>query len=73
MPVKLSTKFNKIESLSNTLNSKLISELCEYMKKNSLSESHIKNTLKTNMPFSEFLAARASFYEVNNLQYRVQL
>lgn len=37
MPVKLSTTISKIESLSNSVNSSLISELCEYMKKNGLS------------------------------------
>ena len=34
------------------------------MKKNGLSESHINNTLKTNMLFSEFLGADVSFYGV---------
>ena len=62
MPVKLSTTINKIESLSNSVNSSLISELSEYMKKNGLSESHINNTLKTNMLFSEFLVSVESFY-----------
>ena len=60
MPVKLSTKVSKIESLSNSINSKLISELCEYMKKNGVSASHINNTLKTNMLFSEFLGRKIS-------------
>jgi len=46
MPVKLSTTVSKIESLSNSINSKLTSKLYEYMNKNSLSESHINNTLK---------------------------
>jgi integrase/recombinase XerD len=64
MPVKLATTINKIESLSNSVNSLLISELCDYMKKNGLSESHINNTLKTNMLFSEFLGADVSFYNV---------
>jgi hypothetical protein len=64
MPVKLSTTISKIESLSNNVNSLLISELCDYMKKNSLSDSHINNTLKTNMHFSEFLGAGVSFYNV---------
>jgi hypothetical protein len=64
MPVKLSTTINKIESLSNSVNSKLISELYDYMKKNGLSESHINNTLKTNMLFSEFLGENVSFYDV---------
>ena len=52
MPVKLSTTISKIESLTNSVNSLLISELCDYMKKNGLSDSHINNTLKTNMLFS---------------------
>lgn len=68
MPVKLSTTINKIESLSNSVNSKLISELCDYMQKNGLSDSHINNTLKTNMLFSEFLGKEISFYDVKNKQ-----
>lgn len=53
-----------IHSLSNNVNTVWISELCEYMKRNGLSESHINNTLKTNMLFSEFLGAGVSFYDV---------
>ena len=34
------------------------------MKSNGLSESHINNTLKTNMLFSEFLGADVSFYDI---------
>jgi hypothetical protein len=63
MTIKLTTTISKINSMSNNVNSKLISELCEYMKKNSLSGSHINNTLKTNMLFSEFLGP-VSFYDV---------
>ena len=66
MPVKLSTTVSKIESLSNSINSKLISKLYEYMNKNRLSESHINNTLKTNMLFSEFLVREISFHDVKN-------
>jgi hypothetical protein len=36
------------------------------MNKNSLSESHINNTLKTNIFFSEFLGREISFYDVKN-------
>lgn len=66
MPVKLSTTVSKIESLSNNVNSKLIFELCRYMKKNNLSDSHINNTIKTNMLFSEFLGNEITFYCVKN-------
>lgn len=48
----------------NAVNSKLISELYNYMKTNGLSDSHINNTLKTNMLFSEFLGPEVSFYGV---------
>jgi integrase/recombinase XerD len=64
MPVKVSTTISKIELLSNSVNSSLISDLYDYMKKNGLSESHINNTLKTNMLFSEFLGENVSFYDV---------
>lgn len=66
MPVKLSTTVSKFESLSNSINSKLISELYEYMNKNSLSESHINNTLKTNIFFSKFLGREISLHDVKN-------
>jgi integrase/recombinase XerD len=36
------------------------------MNKNSLSESHINNTLKTNIFFSEFLGREISFHDVKN-------
>jgi hypothetical protein len=64
MPVKMWTTISKIESLPNNVNSTLISELYDYMKKNGLSESHTNNTLKTNMLFSVFLGPDFSFYDV---------
>lgn len=36
------------------------------MNKNSLSGSHINDTLKTNMLFSEFLGREISFHDVKN-------
>lgn len=69
MTIKLSTTISKIELLSNSVNSSLISELCDYMKKNGLSDSHINNTLKTSMLFSEFLGADVSFYDVETEEH----
>ena len=66
MPVKLSKTNNKNKSHSNSLNTKLISELCKYIKKNNLSEIHINNSLKTNMLFSEFLDRDISFYDIKS-------
>jgi len=64
MPANLSTTISKIQSLSNNVNSSLISELYDYMKSNGSSDSHINNTLKTNLLFSEFLGAGVSFHDV---------
>ena len=64
MQAKLSTTISKIQSLSNNFNSSLILELYDYMKSNGSSDSHINNTLYTNMLFSEFLGAGVSYYDV---------
>jgi hypothetical protein len=42
------------------------------MKKNGLSDSHINNTLKTNMLFSEFLGTDVSFYNVKSVYVEVK-
>jgi hypothetical protein len=66
MPIKLSTTVRKIESMSNEIDSNLISQLYDYMKRNGLSDSHINNTLKTNMLFSEFLGSDITFYDIKS-------
>src|SRR6058998_155644 len=63
MPVRLSTTVNKIPSfLSNHNNASLLMELYQFMKENGLSESHMNNTLKTNMAFAKFL-------EIQNISF----
>jgi integrase/recombinase XerD len=65
MPVRLSTTVNKISSLSNHNDASLLMELYQYMKENALSQSHMNNTLKTNMAFAKFLEMQSiSFREV---------
>jgi integrase/recombinase XerD len=64
MPVRLSTTVSKIASLPNTTNSALISEFYQYMKNNGASESHINNSLKTNMAVAKFLGPVVTFYDV---------
>lgn len=64
MPVKLSTTVSKIEILSNNINSKLISELYEYMKKNDLSESHINNTNLGNQKKNSSLSNEFMIYNL---------
>ena len=43
------------------------------MNKNSLSESHINNTLRTNMHFSEFLGREISFHDVKNKEQIIDI
>ena len=55
MPIRLSTTVQKIFSLSNKANSLLLSEFYEYMKSNSVSESHHNNNLKVLLSFARHL------------------
>ena len=64
MPVRLSTTVSKINSLSNSTNSSLLTDFYQYMKNNSSSESHMNNSLKTNMAFATFIGADATFYDI---------
>ena len=61
MPVRLSTTVSKIASLPNSTNVALITELYEQLKNNGASESHINNSLKTNMAFAKFLGPGVTF------------
>ena len=63
MPVRLSTTVSKISSsLTNQTNVSLLMEFHQFMKENGLSESHMNNTLKTNMAFVKSL-------EMQNISY----
>ena len=66
MTVRLSTTVSKIStSLSYQSNASLLMEHYQFMKENGLSESHMNNTLKTNMAFAKFLEMQSiSFQEV---------
>jgi integrase/recombinase XerD len=64
MPIKLSTTVQKIFSLSNKANSLLLSEFYEYMKSNSVSESHQNNNLKMLIAFARYLGA-SGFVDIN--------
>jgi site-specific recombinase XerD len=63
MPYRLSTLLNKIDSLSNNSNAKLIKQFYPYMDKNNLSENHKLNNLRVIIPFSNFLDSR-SFFDI---------
>src|ERR687897_3794551 len=64
MLVRLSTTVSKISSLPNSTNATLLAEFYQYMKNNGSSESHMNNSLKTNMAFVTFIGPGTTFYDI---------
>jgi len=70
MPVSLTTTLEKLNNgqyLVNKTNVSLLQELYQFMKQNGNSQSHINNTLKTNMTFAKFLESydKKSLYDLS--------
>jgi integrase/recombinase XerD len=65
MVAKLSTTINKIESLPNSSNIKIINEFLIYMKSNGSSERHQNNNLNVMIEFAKYLDCDTTFYNIN--------
>ena len=65
MVAKLSTTINKIQSLPNFSNSKIINEFLIYMKNNGSSERHQNNNLNVLIEFSNYFEPYITFYDIN--------
>ena len=66
MVAKLSTTINKIQSLPNSSNIKIINEFLIYMKGNGSSERHQNNNLNVIIEFSNYFDAdTTTFYDIN--------
>jgi hypothetical protein len=65
MVAKLSTTINKIQSLPNSSNRKIINEFLIYMKGNGSSERHQNNNLNVIIEFSNFFDSDTTFYDIN--------
>ena len=65
MVAKLSTTINKIQSLPNSANSKIINEFLIYMKDNGSSERHQNNNLTVIIEFATFLGSNTTFNDIN--------
>ena len=65
MVAKLSTTINKIQSLPNFSNSKIITEFLMYMKNNGSSERHQNNNLIVLIEFSNHFDSSVTFYNIN--------
>jgi hypothetical protein len=64
MVAKLSPTINKIQALSNSTNSKTLTEFLTYMKNNGSSERHQNNNLTVMIEFAIFLGTNTTFYDV---------
>ena len=65
MVAKLSTTISKIQSLSNTSNSKTLNEFLVYMKNNGSSERHQNNNLNVMIELSNYFDSNTTFYDIN--------
>ena len=66
MVAKLSTTINKIQVLSNSTNSKTLTEFLTYMKNNGSSERHQNNNLTVMIEFANYFDSNTTFYDINN-------
>jgi len=64
MVAKLSTTINKIVSLPNSSNGKILNEFLIYMKGNGSSERHQNNNLNVIIEFSNFFDSNTTFYGI---------
>jgi ribosomal protein L37E len=64
MVAKLSTTIEKIKNLTNSTNSKTLTEFLTYMKNNGSSERHQNNNLTVMIEFAIFLGTNTTFYDV---------
>jgi hypothetical protein len=65
MVAKLSTTINKLQSLPNSSNAKIINEFLMYMKENGSSERHQNNNLNVIIEFSNFFDSNTTFSHIN--------
>src|SRR5215212_9685630 len=65
MVAKLSTTINKIQSLPNFSNAKIINEFLIYMKNNGSSERHQNNNLIVMIEFANYFDYNTTFYHIN--------
>jgi hypothetical protein len=65
MVAKLSTTINKIQTLPNSSNIKIINEFLIYMKNNGSSERHQNNCLNVMIEFDNYFDSNTTFYDIN--------
>jgi hypothetical protein len=67
MAIRLSTTLDKISSVPNTDNSRIIREFYEYMKANGTSENYQNQNLKAIISFASFLGSM-NFFDIISRQ-----
>jgi hypothetical protein len=66
MPIRLDTVvLNKVEQLSNRVNSDLLKDFYQHMKDNGTSQNYQKGNLKAMIHFAEYIGPSVSFFRSN--------
>jgi hypothetical protein len=66
MPIRLDTVvLNKVEQLSNRVNSDLLKDFYQHMKDNGTSQNYQKGNLKAMIHFAEYIGPTTSFFRSN--------
>ena len=69
MPIRLDTVvLNKVEQLSNRVNSDLLKDFYQHMKDNGTSQNYQKGNLKAMIHFAEYIGPTTSFYDADHKQ-----
>jgi integrase/recombinase XerD len=68
MPIRLDTVLNKVEQLSNKVNSDLLKDFYQHMKDNGTSQNYQKGNLKAIIHFAEHIGPTTSFYDIDHKQ-----
>lgn len=66
MPTKLTTTFNKIQSVPNPTNAEIIDQFYNYMRGRDISENHQNNCLKVVISYAFFLGINTTFYVIKS-------
>lgn len=65
MVAKLSTTINKIQTLSNFSNAKIVNEFLKFMKNNGTFERQQNNCLNIMIEFANYFDSNKTFYDIS--------
>ena len=72
MPFKLAAIVQKVNSIPNLTNCRILQEFVSYMNDRDLSENHQINNLKVMIPFANFIGPDVSFCQIKTKEQILQ-